>query len=386
MELFFRISEAARELGISSNALRRLIEAGQVKGQTMPGGHLRIAASEVERLKRDGIPSAPRPLPNGTEAAESEDGPIRPAVRPTTRGIIPSSVEAAESEPEVVGAAAAVRILEHETRAGELRQKLEEQQDWWRGRKKLEAAEREANEAHRRDQETASQRQDWRESGQTYALQRIPAEAPAEIRQVIYANVTNLLDSLNPRPSTELTRRLIEAEVQKHLRPWKRGKEVDAIIKSTVDHLPTRAKSYGTMTTWQTRALRAARASVNALPDSAEDAEIAWAAEQAVQPIAVEFAAHELREEVVGRTSRSAGILPLTERGKETAQRAIVEAVSSLPTTASRLELESAAEKALTPYQVAVEQQQAEEGARHFRSSAARATSPANNGGRSYRT
>jgi hypothetical protein len=58
--------QAARELGTSLALIRVLCETHVIPAETTPGGHLRVSASVVERLKREGLPQVPRPLPTET--------------------------------------------------------------------------------------------------------------------------------------------------------------------------------------------------------------------------------------------------------------------------------------------------------------------------------
>src|SRR5436189_2811450 len=65
--LYYSTGQAARQLGTTLAAIRVLCENRVVAAETTPGGQWRVPASEVERLKRDGLPPIPRPLP--TESA-----------------------------------------------------------------------------------------------------------------------------------------------------------------------------------------------------------------------------------------------------------------------------------------------------------------------------
>ena len=67
--LFFSSGQAARELGASQSLILALCESGAVETETTPGGQWRIPAAEVQRLKRDGLPPLPRPLPNENDVA-----------------------------------------------------------------------------------------------------------------------------------------------------------------------------------------------------------------------------------------------------------------------------------------------------------------------------
>src|SRR5580700_9798260 len=61
--LFYSTGQVARQLGTTLAAVRVLCENRVIAAETTPGGHWRVPASEVERLKRNGLPPVPRPLP-----------------------------------------------------------------------------------------------------------------------------------------------------------------------------------------------------------------------------------------------------------------------------------------------------------------------------------
>src|SRR5450755_1364455 len=70
--LYFTTGQAAHQLSASQAQIRALCDAGAVESESTPGGQYRIPAGEVERLKRAGLPSVPRPLPQeGAPAARN---------------------------------------------------------------------------------------------------------------------------------------------------------------------------------------------------------------------------------------------------------------------------------------------------------------------------
>jgi hypothetical protein len=77
-DAYFRTGVAAKQLGISSYQLRQLLEAGLVRGEWTAGEEWRIPASELTRLKKDGIPAVPQGLPE-EEHSEAEEEPDRPS-------------------------------------------------------------------------------------------------------------------------------------------------------------------------------------------------------------------------------------------------------------------------------------------------------------------
>ena len=60
---FFSTGQAAQELGTSIPKVRALCETGMIEAEVTPGNQWRVPVLEVERLKRDGLPPIPRPMP-----------------------------------------------------------------------------------------------------------------------------------------------------------------------------------------------------------------------------------------------------------------------------------------------------------------------------------
>jgi excisionase family DNA binding protein len=57
-----RVTDAARLLGVEPKTLKQWVRDGKVRGGRTPGGHWRIPAAEVERLRRGfGITEKVRP-------------------------------------------------------------------------------------------------------------------------------------------------------------------------------------------------------------------------------------------------------------------------------------------------------------------------------------
>src|SRR5580704_10441356 len=86
--LFYSTGQVARQLGTTLATVRALCENRVIAAETTPGGQWRVPASEVERLKRDGLPPIPRPLPiesapvatNGTAGRQdSPESPPKPS-------------------------------------------------------------------------------------------------------------------------------------------------------------------------------------------------------------------------------------------------------------------------------------------------------------------
>ncbi|HEY0944256.1 MAG TPA: helix-turn-helix domain-containing protein, partial [Opitutaceae bacterium] len=56
----YRTGQAAHILNVSSHQIRRLCEVRMIHAELTAGNRWRIPASEVDRLKRDGVPPIPR--------------------------------------------------------------------------------------------------------------------------------------------------------------------------------------------------------------------------------------------------------------------------------------------------------------------------------------
>jgi len=78
--LYFSTGKAARALGVTADAIRNLCSAGSVRAEVTEGGQWRVPAEEIARLRRDGPPPIPRPLPGQGKRTPQVPGPLtRPA-------------------------------------------------------------------------------------------------------------------------------------------------------------------------------------------------------------------------------------------------------------------------------------------------------------------
>src|SRR6516165_7873932 len=58
-QILYRVGQVAKDCGVSSYRIRRLCETGMIEAE-FSGNQWQIPASEVERLKRNGVPAAPK--------------------------------------------------------------------------------------------------------------------------------------------------------------------------------------------------------------------------------------------------------------------------------------------------------------------------------------
>ena len=179
--LYLSTGKAARALGVTADAIRRLCDAGAIEAEVTDGGQWRIPQEEIERLKRDGLPPVPKPLPGrGKSASSPEIGPLT-----TGNGKHPHPALLAEPSDETVAAADECVRLESEVRALGLKRQREEALDWFRQREQDEedevAEQQEAEAAHDAEDRERDRRQYLQERWLEYALASVPWEAQGEV-------------------------------------------------------------------------------------------------------------------------------------------------------------------------------------------------------------
>lgn len=128
-DLFFSTGQTARELHATQDRIRALCQAEAIPCELTAGGQFRIPRTEVERLKREGLPTVPRPFPNGENVTQER----RPGGQRTRAALL------AEPSEEVIDSAEAVVRLENEVKSVGLRRQMEEQLDWFRAREDRQA-------------------------------------------------------------------------------------------------------------------------------------------------------------------------------------------------------------------------------------------------------
>jgi excisionase family DNA binding protein len=344
-EVFYSTGQVARELGVTQARIRTLCQSGLIAAEITPGGQFRIPQSEVDRLKRDGLPAIPRPMPNSAGG--------EPVLR-SRRGYH-SRLTDTRGRPSgpAVEAAEYVSVLEKEVQAIGLRRQKEEALDWFRQREEQEAAQFAAQLAERRRQSEATEavrrRERWESRWQRYALQVLPREVAPSIKLAVPGLLQQVLQQTNPNQPDFMTRRLVDAAVEKVVSPWRRSKEVETIIEKAADHLPFGARSWSKPTDWQIRAQQAARRAVEELSENATSREIEHAARLAVEAVTRQFEFQELRTKIINSVS-------IVLRGENSGEReeateALTHALATLQLGTSQRELERVRDNILAPIQ-----------------------------------
>ena len=70
-QFYFSTGKAALEVGASQDTIRALCNSGAIRAVPTNGRQWRIPAREVERLKREGVPPVPRPMPGDGSASRA---------------------------------------------------------------------------------------------------------------------------------------------------------------------------------------------------------------------------------------------------------------------------------------------------------------------------
>ena len=338
--LFYSTGQVARELGTNQAAVRILCESGVIASETTPGGHLRIPESEVKRLKRDGLPPIPHPLP--TESA------------PPARNVPARTHERADSpaEPsEVQFAADLVAITRSMLEKRRIDREREETEDWFRARQRQTAAEEAIERQHREAKLTEERRQRWEQQWIQYALDSLPAGARREVEIEVHAAVDAVLSGLQPGQPETNTQRLVDAAVHRALRPWTRKQEVERALGTAVNKLPWDVRNSRQYAPMKQRACEAAVEALRRLREEVSYREMEAATVLAVQPVIREYEHEQDCERMAGRVY----IFDATQVELEAAKEAVRKGLAALPVGATVKELEKARDAAVAPYKAAVD-------------------------------
>ncbi len=302
----YRSGQAAKLLGVSAHALRRLAEAGLVDAE-YTGSQWRFPAEEIQRLQREGLP----PLP-----AIEEDG-LRSGRSPQSR-----------NKPEIEGLLAPpsedliadVEDLERqklELKKLGVRRQIEQEMDFFRGRDQEEEDRQDQRQLrlqeqrHRQQREQAQvrdqqRRQQWQSQWTEYALRSLPYDAPEEMKLQVHKQVIETLAGLSLTESRRVIEQLVEAATEKALKPWRRQQEIRKVID---DALPYEIKYSDD----KPRAVRAAAEAISKLRSEATREELQLAAKEAMLPFIVKQDHEKQCEEIIRSVSSCL-------RGGDTAQ------------------------------------------------------------------
>jgi hypothetical protein len=338
--LFYSTGQVARQLGTTPAAVRLLCENGLIAAETSPGGQWRVPASEVERLKRDGLPAIPRPLPN----------PSAPPARNGTSNGHGYGEFVEEPTDEVALAADRVAITKSTLEQRKVEREIEENEDWFRDRQRREAETKAADRRKAEAEEAEQWHQRWMQEWTQYALNSLPWGAREEVEVEVYTAVQEALSLLQPGQPQGVTQRLVDAAVHRALAPWTRKQEIERALAAGMDKLGWNVQHRSEYAPLKKRAWDAAVSAVGKVRAEASYPEMETAAVQAVQPMVREYEHQQACQRMVSGLY----LFDLDYAEQDPAKEAVRKALSALPVGADAKTMERAQERALAPYKAAV--------------------------------
>ncbi len=337
---FYSTGQVARQLGTTPARVRSLCENGVVAAETTPGGQWRVPAYEVERLKRDGLPPIPRPMP-------IEDDPPEGNGKPAQHN---DSELAVKPSMEVVSAQDLVAITKATLEKRRIDRELEQEEDWFRERRRQQEAaaeeERQKNEAMLAEQRRLRWIQEWMK----YALNSVLSSARGEVEIEVHTEVVATLSKLDTCEPNSIARPLVDAAVHRALRPWKRNQDIQSAIEKAWRKLPWDVKNRPEHASLKKRALNALDEVVRGLREEASYGEMETATLLAVQPMIREYEHRRECEWIIGLLY----LFEATREELEAAKDELRKTLATLPIGAERKELEKAQEAVLSALKAAV--------------------------------
>jgi len=280
-EAHYTTGQAAKELGTSSYNVRRLCEAGIIQSELTAGGHWRIPASAVAKLKRDGIPPIPQVLREDAETDRSRNG-HEGYDRPTEGRREPHH----QPSCELIASAESVEITANELKRRKIELERQDVEDQFREHERQRQSERAADEQREAEAAAQVQHQRWFERWMSCGLDSLPDGAPDELRLVVYESVEGALAKIAPGLSDFVVRRVVEAAREKALRPWRRGHAIEGIIDEVGRRLSRSATYPFSHEEWVLKVQDLATRGIRELPADATLIEIEVVATQAAKEIA----------------------------------------------------------------------------------------------------
>jgi len=350
--LYFTTGQAAHQLGASQAQIRALCEGGSIASELTVGGQFRISAGEVERLRRTGLPSVPRPLPQEGIAA---------ARNGRARRSHPELL--ADPSQDVVTAAEDVVVTENLLRKRKIELELAEVDDQFQAREIAEVERRAERERAERARLEEDGRTDWLRRAEESALRRIHPDLPAEKRLAAIQSVRTRLEPLTPIPSLQVTAEIIDAALELVLGELIRWSDLVAVAAEVRKKLP-----------WEIRDSPEARtaasdAAVSAMLEllngnlHAGIGDLRAAAASAVEAVVVALR-HERRCQKLLDDRWWLRLPDGTAEEQAQAKAAVARALHELPATASDRDVGIARDAAMAPFHKGLALARAEQQAR----------------------
>ena len=291
MEAYFRVGQVAEMLRTSEHHIRRLCVAGLIEAEQSPGGHWRIPASEVDRLRKTRLPPIPQGLaeerPTSEASCEPEEDPEEPdsAYENLNERIRESRADVSVTEN-------LVRRRKAELELELAEQRLQEAREQRRKHDLARQGERERDLATRRAE---AARPGWTGRWLARAQGKIPYDAPPEVRTIVYKHVQEKLQELTPSQPYELVSSLVGAWVEEKLEPWRRKRAAQELLQAACRQLPLGAKGWfaegysSPPNRWETMVIQRAAAALHQMSPDFTWPEVQAAAFAAAEEVAEEF-------------------------------------------------------------------------------------------------
>jgi len=362
-KLYYRIGQAAARLGTSKYHLRRLAEEGLLQRRISKTGQLLISDSEIERLEEEGIPPVPATAETEDEL-EAVDDEAAPAPPPSQK----EDLLAAPSRT-VISSAEKVLATRHKLETMRIEEDIEQITDSRRERREHKTALKSAQEATRQRLEESQralqarveeqrQRRMWVDSWVQSAIDALPYGVPESYHLDVRRSVERVLQDVHPTQSYSFASTLVRAASAKVIEPYLRQQETEKAVEESLARLDFSAKNlFGKPTEWQVRAERDVRTALRALPQAATFQEKQATARTAVDKISAEFEYTRICNCIVGQVTLWGG----TDDERRRAKLAVEKALKALPVGSSPAEMEEVRNRALRPFEEAVEKQRREE-------------------------
>ena len=350
--LYFTTGQAAHQLGASQAQIRALCEGGSIASELTVGGQFRISAGEVERLRRTGLPSVPRPLP--------QEG-ILAARNGRARHGHPELL--ADPSQDVVTAAEDVVVTENLLRKRKIELELAEVDDQFQAREIAEVERRAERERAERARLEEDGRTDWLRQAEESALRRIHPNVPAQTRLAALEAVRTRLEPLTPIPSPQVTAEVIDAVLELTLGSWIRLGDMALVAAEIRKKLPWEL--------WDSPEVRTAavEAAVQAMNDlfagniHATLGDLKAVTAAPVEAVICAFR-HDRRIQKLLDDRWWLRLPGLSVEKQAEAKAAVAAALRAQPATASSRELDDARDAALAPFHAAIAKARAEQQAR----------------------
>jgi hypothetical protein len=360
--VWYTLGEAEKATGIPRTRLDHACRVGRLPYRRTETGARLLSHEVVEKLRKDGLKSFPRPydpIASSNERVASPSG--------VTQGVDLTAqrerVEQKRGELEEMRVNHDLQQLKEQERkkeaerraaaAAERQARAEEHAQGQRQREQLrleKARQAEAREQAALETEARRRRQMWETFWLDSALKLLPCDLPHSVELDVHQVVADLLPNLDSQQPEQLTKRLIHAAIDRALQPWNRRKEIEKIIEEARNQLPFQVRSWSsTPGQWEARAIRAAADATAQLGDQAPLSEIRATAVEAGNKVRTEYEAWK-----VGEDHRQAceWMVKCVFDGDD-AREAVRQALEKLPVVTTRAKMESTRDAALTPFRAA---------------------------------